>query len=78
MNEINSDERIDLCGVVCPNNFVKKKLKLEEMKQGQVLQVSLDDGEPIRNVPRAVKEEGHKILKVEKVAGFYKILIKKG
>ncbi len=78
MNEINIDERIDLCGVVCPNNFVKTKLKLEQMEKGQILEVVLDDGEPIRNVPRAVKEEGHKILKVEKVAGFYKILIKKG
>ncbi len=78
MNEINIDERIDLCGVVCPNNFVKTKLKLEEMKQGQVLEVTLDAGEPIKNVPRAVKEEGHKILKVEKVGDSFTLLIRKG
>lgn len=76
MNEVRIDERIDLSGVICPMNFVKTKLKLEEMGEGQVLEVILDDGEPIRNVPRAVKEEGHEILKVEKIDGCWKLLIK--
>ncbi|MBU0478199.1 sulfurtransferase TusA family protein [bacterium] len=76
MNEVRIDERIDLSGVICPMNFVKTKLKLEEMGEGQVLEIILDDGEPIRSVPRAVKEEGHEILKVEKIDGCWKLLIK--
>jgi TusA-related sulfurtransferase len=52
-------------------------LKLEEMVIGQVLEVILDDGEPIRNVPHAVKEEGHEILGVEKIGNKWKVLIKK-
>ena len=76
MNEIKIDETLDLEGVTCPNNFVKTKLKLEEMEQGQILEIILDDGEPIKNVPRAVKEEGHEILKVEKIDGLWKLLIK--
>jgi len=78
MNEVRIDERIDLSGVICPMNFVKTKLKLEEMGEGQILEVILDDGEPIRNVPRAVKEEGHEIVKVEKLGRTFKLLIKKG
>ena len=76
MNKIKIDETLDLEGVTCPNNFVKTKLKLEEMEQGQILEIILDDGEPIKNVPRAVKEEGHEILKVEKIDGLWKLLIK--
>lgn len=71
------DDRIDLRGVLCPINFVKTKLKLEMMDSGQVLEIILDDGEPIRSVPRSVKEEGHKIIKVENMEGAYRLLIKK-
>lgn len=71
------DDQIDLRGVLCPINFVKTKLKLEMMDSGQVLEVMLDDGEPIRSVPRSVKEEGHKIVKVENIEGSYRLLIKK-
>ncbi|ODS34790.1 MAG: response regulator sirA [Candidatus Scalindua rubra] len=77
MNENGIDEKIDLRGVLCPINFVKTKLKLEMMESGQVLEVALDDGEPMRNVPRSIKEEGHRIIKVEKFDNGYKIFVKK-
>lgn len=70
--------RIDLNGVRCPLNFVKTKLELEMMGQGEILEVILDDGEPIRNVPRSVKNEGHKILKVERQEDGFRLLIEKG
>ena len=59
MKKLVPDDHIDLRGVLCPINFMKTKLKLEMMDSGQVLEVILDDGEPIRSVPRSVKEEGH-------------------
>lgn len=74
---ITVDERLDLRGEVCPYNFVKTKLKLEEMESGQVLEVIIDEGEPLKNVPRSVKEEGHKILSAEKINGHYKLTILK-
>lgn len=75
--KMHPDETLDLQGVPCPNNFVKTKLKLEEMSQGQILEVVLDDGEPIKNVPRAVKEEGHVIVNVEKIDATWKLFIQK-
>jgi tRNA 2-thiouridine synthesizing protein A len=60
-----ADLAIDLSDVVCPMNFVKTKLRLEMMTAGQILEVLLDKGEPIKNVPRSVKGEGHKILHAE-------------
>jgi len=77
MTEIKIDYRINLRGVPCPLNFVKTKLKLEAMSAGKVLEVELDDGEPITNVTASVKEEGHEILKVEKADEYWKLLIKK-
>ncbi|HLG22251.1 MAG TPA: sulfurtransferase TusA family protein [Candidatus Manganitrophaceae bacterium] len=72
------DIHLDLSGVACPMNFVKTKLQLEEMDAGQWLEVVIDDGEPIRNVPRSVQAEGHKLLKTEKTSeGRYKLVIEK-
>ena len=77
MNEIKPGSVLDLRGVVCPNNFVRAKLKLEEMRSGEILEIIIDDGEPIKNVPRSIKEEGHKIIKVEKIGGHFRLLIEK-
>lgn len=77
MEEKKPDAELDLRGVVCPINFVKTKLRLEEMDAGQLLEVILDAGEPIANVPRSIKEEGHKIIKVDKVEDHFRLLIEK-
>lgn len=67
----------DLRGVVCPMNFVKTKLELAKIGSGQTLQIFLDDGEPIDNVPRSVAEEGHKILEMNRIADYWSVLIEK-
>ena len=70
---------LDLRGVLCPINWVKTKLALEELEAGDTLEVILDDGEPIRNVPRSAKEEGHRILRVQpQEDGSYRLTIQRG
>jgi len=71
------DEELDLRGVICPYNFVKTKLKLETMAPGQVLAVILDDGDPIRNVPRSVADDGHAVLRQERLADAHRVMIRK-
>ncbi len=78
MGGVNIDKSIDLRKLSCPLNYVKAKLKLEEMEVGQILEVLLDDGEPILSVPRSVKEDGHKILEIKQVEDYFKVLVKKG
>ncbi|WP_342347266.1 sulfurtransferase TusA family protein [uncultured Nitrospira sp.] len=70
-------EELDLRGVICPYNFVKTKLKLESLEIGDQLRVLLDEGEPIRNVPQSITNEGHQILKQEKVEHYYLVVIQK-
>lgn len=68
---------LNLLGVKCPFNYVKTKLKLETMERGHRLEVLLDDGEPIKNVPRSIQNDGHKLLSQDKVNDHYKIVIEK-
>ncbi len=67
----------DLRGVGCPINFVKTKIALEPLSPGQILEVWLDDGEPIDNVPGSVSAEGHKILSKNRVEKYWSLLIQK-
>ncbi|MDS1030248.1 sulfurtransferase TusA family protein [Bacillota bacterium LX-D] len=55
---------IDITDVVCPLTFVKAKVAMEELEDGQVLEIRMNEGEPIQNVPRSLKDEGHKVLQV--------------
>ena len=76
-SRIRADAELDLRGVICPYNFVKTKLKLESMSPGQVLSVILDEGDPIRNVPRSVSEDGHTVLTQEPLTRSYRVMIRK-
>lgn len=77
MEEKRANASLDLRGVVCPTNFVKTKLRLEELNSGEILEIIIDAGEPMANVPRSIKEEGHKIIKVEKLNNHFRLLIEK-
>lgn len=68
----------DLRGVACPMNFVKTKMALANLQKGDLLEVWLDDGQPIANVPGSVRNEGHNVLKTDQTAdGYWKVLIEK-
>lgn len=69
---------VDLRGVTCPTNFVKAKLALEMVDTGEVIEFLLDDGEPVKNVPRSLKSEGHKLLGLKETDGYYVLTLEKG
>ncbi len=72
------DETIDITSVTCPVTFVKTKVALDEMDEGQVLQVHLKDGEPRQNVPRSIADEGHEVLRLDDNGdGTYELYIRK-
>lgn len=71
-----SNHFLDLKGTLCPLNYVKAKLFLENLESGTILEILLDEGEPMNNVPKSLENDGHQILKKEKLKGFYRILVK--
>jgi len=57
---------------------VRTKLRLEALGPGELLEVLLRGDEPLRNVPRSAREEGHEVLLVEPLpTGVHRLLIRK-
>ncbi len=78
MAEFEITDTVDITDVVCPVTFVKAKVALEELDDGDILAIKLNDGEPVQNVPRSIKEEGHKILKLnDNGDGTYELIVRK-
>ena len=78
MSEIQFDDQVDITDVVCPVTFVKAKVALEELDDGEILAVRMNDGEPVQNVPRSIQEEGHQILKLlDNEDGTYTLFVRK-
>jgi len=65
LSNIKADGFIDITDVVCPITFVKVKVAIEELEQGQILEIQMNEGESIQNVPRSLKDEGHRVVSVE-------------
>lgn len=69
---------IDITREVCPMTYVRTKLKLESLQSGAVLEVFLKGDEPLKNVPRSAREEGHEVLILEpRPDGSHRLLLRK-
>lgn len=58
---ITGEIRLDITADVCPMTFVRVKLALERMAKDRALLVRLNEGEPLRNVPRSARAEGYHV-----------------
>ena len=74
---LTADEELDLRGIMCPFNFVKTKLRLEDMENGAILIVTIDHGEPLKNVRASVEIEGYTILRIEPLKSYARLWIQK-
>jgi TusA-related sulfurtransferase len=60
---------------------VKAKLLLESMAAGEVACIRLGGGEPLDNLPRTLRDQGHIVLDLSREspdAETYQLLVKKG
>lgn len=78
----NADAKLDLRGTPCPINFVRTKLRLEQMASGALLEVWLDPGEPIEQVPDSLAMEGYPIVETQFIAsedsaGFFALKVRR-
>ncbi len=67
---------LDLRGTPCPLNFVRTRLKLEQLDPGTPLEVWLDGGEPIQQVPDSLRQQGYEILTVQPQADYFVLTVK--
>lgn len=68
--------QLDLRGTPCPINFVKTKLRLEQMAPGELLEVWLDPGEPMEQVPDSLTMEGYAIEQIEDRSDFFAVSVR--
>lgn len=71
------DAQLDLRGTPCPINFVRTKLTLDRMAPGALLEVWLDDGEPIEQVPDSLRLEGYPIEQIEARDDFFSLHVRR-
>jgi tRNA 2-thiouridine synthesizing protein A len=60
-----ADRELDITQEVCPMTFVRTRLALDRMTPGQTLLVRMKGDEPVRNVPRTAREQGHEVISLE-------------
>ena len=70
------DAQLDLRGTPCPLNFVRTKLRLEQMLPGSLLEVWLDPGEPIEQVPDSLTMAGYQVEQIEQRSEFFALLVR--
>ena len=69
---------LDVKGYTCPYPVIYARKALSKLKPGDVLEVITDNPPSCENVPRAVREDGHEVLAVEKISGgVWRIVVRK-
>ena len=83
INRDGVDFFLDITPETCPMTFVRTKLMIEQMSQGDVAEVRLQGAEPLENVPRSVEDMGNIIVSLEPEdgttdpRGIHRLLIRK-
>ena len=76
---VSPDYFLDITQEVCPITFVRAKLLLERMADGEVVEIRLNGGEPLINVPRSAAELGHHVIdRWQEDDSVHRLLIRKG
>ncbi|AFZ00828.1 sulfurtransferase TusA family protein [Calothrix sp. PCC 6303] len=71
------DAQLDLRGTPCPLNFVRTKLSLEKMPPGSLLEVWLDVGEPIEQVPDSLTMAGYKVEQISDRVDYFSLFVRR-
>ena len=70
-------EKLDLRRIPCPKNTSKALIFLSTIDSGEKIEIWLDDGEPIDNVPESLILEGHHVVSKNKDPEGHWVLIVK-
>lgn len=77
MSASTPDAQLDLRGTPCPINFVRTKLRLEQLSPGSLLEVWLDPGEPIEQVPDSLTMAGYDVEQIEDRSDFFVLSVRR-
>jgi TusA-related sulfurtransferase len=66
---------LDLRGIKCPLSWAKAKVRLEDLRAGDEIDILLDDPQGARDIPRAAEASGHHVVRVAADAGCWTITL---
>lgn len=69
--------RLDLRGLKCPLNWAHAKVRLETMRRGETIELTIDDPRGARDIPRAAEAEGYAVGEVRSINGLWRLRIDK-
>ena len=58
---------IDMLNEVCPMTFVKTKLAIEKINQGERIKIIYNSQEAKTNVPKSLDELNHKVISINDI-----------
>ena len=70
--------RVNLTASRCPLTMVRAKVALDSISAGETIELVLAEGEQIQDVPRSLKQEGHRVLRVNRKGANYHLIVRKG
>ena len=71
------DQSLDVRGIEGPVGYAQAVQRLQAMAENEVLELYIDDGEPLRTLPFGLRAEGHEILVSEPANRGVRLLVKK-
>ena len=71
------DHSLDVRGKAVPDGYHQALERLRGMAEEEVLELAIDEGEPLRTIPFALRAEGHEILVSEPANPGVRLLVRK-
>ncbi|CAB3287565.1 SirA family protein [Methanocaldococcus lauensis] len=70
-------KKLDVTGDICPIPVLKTKRALEELKEGEELEVVGDYKPALENIKRFAENNGYKVVSYEETENGFRIVIRK-
>ena len=78
MSEIKQPvKKLDCVGLYCPQPLFQTREKIDQLNNGDILEILADDPAAEEDIKRFAKRTGHKLLLFEKNDGILRFLIEK-
>ena len=71
------DQSLDVRGIQRPESYTKAVERLQQMAENEVLELYVDEGEPLSTIPFGLHAEGHEILVSEPAKEGVRLLVRK-
>lgn len=72
-----ADQSLDCMGLLCPMPVVNTALRLEELKEGEVLEIVADDKGIKKDMPAWCEATGHEYLGLEEKGKEFHVFVRK-